>query len=102
MLFAAKLFPAYGVTTLYASMLALSNLPASVDVALRICTSAAEALPCKIGERFTAHFGAVILDSTGSTQMLRIFIPVLRMRRECQSDNRSNRKSIKNRTRGAR
>jgi benzoate-CoA ligase len=64
----------YGVPTLYASMLASLNLPARADLALRICTSAGEALPREIGERFTAHFGAEILDGIGSTEMLHIFL----------------------------
>jgi benzoate-CoA ligase len=41
---------------------------------LRICTSAGEALPREIGERFTAHFGCEILDGIGSTEMLHIFL----------------------------
>ncbi|WP_118183669.1 benzoate-CoA ligase family protein [Paraburkholderia phosphatilytica] len=64
----------YGVPTLYASMLASPSLPARADVALRICTSAGEALPREIGERFTAHFGCEILDGIGSTEMLHIFL----------------------------
>jgi benzoate-CoA ligase len=64
----------YGVPTLYASMLASTNLPARADVAMRICTSAGEALPREIGERFTAHFGCEILDGIGSTEMLHIFL----------------------------
>jgi benzoate-CoA ligase len=64
----------YGVPTLYASMLAAPSLPARADLALRICASAGEALPREIGERFTAHFGAEILDGIGSTEMLHIFL----------------------------
>jgi benzoate-CoA ligase len=64
----------YGVPTLYASMLVSPNLPARDDVAIRVCTSAGEALPREIGERFTAHFGAEILDGIGSTEMLHIFL----------------------------
>ncbi|MFP3568721.1 benzoate-CoA ligase family protein [Paraburkholderia sp. SIMBA_030] len=64
----------YGVPTLYASMLASPNLPARADVAMRVCTSAGEALPREIGERFTAHFGCEILDGIGSTEMLHIFL----------------------------
>ena len=55
----------YGVPTLYANLLASPHLPAREDVALRLCTSAGEALPREIGERFTAHFGAEILDGIG-------------------------------------
>ncbi|WP_341314944.1 benzoate-CoA ligase family protein [Paraburkholderia sp. IMGN_8] len=64
----------YGVPTLYASMLVSPNLPARTDVAMRVCTSAGEALPREIGERFTAHFGCDILDGIGSTEMLHIFL----------------------------
>ncbi|HTL74781.1 MAG TPA: benzoate-CoA ligase family protein [Casimicrobiaceae bacterium] len=64
----------YGVPTLYAAMLASSELPKRGDVALRLCASAGEALPRDIGERFTAHFGCEILDGIGSTEMLHIFL----------------------------
>lgn len=64
----------YGVPTLYAGMLAAPDLPARDAVALRVCTSAGEALPKEIGERFAAHFGCDILDGIGSTEMLHIFL----------------------------
>ena len=48
--------------------------PASDRVALRLCSSAGEALPREIGERFTRHFGCHIIDGIGSTEMLHIFI----------------------------
>ena len=64
----------YGVPTLYANMLVSPKLPARAEVAIRICTSAGEALPREIGERFTAHFGCEILDGIGSTEMLHIFL----------------------------
>lgn len=64
----------YGVPTLYASMMASPGLPARAEVALRICTSAGEALPREIGERFRQHFGSDILDGLGSTEMLHIFL----------------------------
>jgi benzoate-CoA ligase len=64
----------YGVPTLYASMMASASLPARADVALRVCTSAGEALPREIGERFRDHFGSDILDGIGSTEMLHIFL----------------------------
>ncbi|MCT9118728.1 benzoate-CoA ligase family protein [Cupriavidus gilardii] len=63
-----------GVPTLFAGMLAAPDLPARDNVALRICTSAGEALPRDIGERFRAHFGCDILDGIGSTEMLHIFL----------------------------
>lgn len=64
----------YGVPTLYAGMLASPKLPKQSDTALRMCTSAGEALPADIGKRFTEHFGVEILDGIGSTEMLHIFI----------------------------
>jgi benzoate-CoA ligase len=64
----------FGVPTLYAAMLASPELPARKSVAMRVCVSAGEALPRDIGTRFTAHFGAEILDGIGSTEMLHIFI----------------------------
>jgi benzoate-CoA ligase len=62
-----------GVPTLYASMLSASP-PAREETALRACTSAGEALPREIGERWTRHFGVDILDGIGSTEMLHIFL----------------------------
>jgi benzoate-CoA ligase len=64
----------YGVPTLYASMLAAADLPPRDAVSMRVCTSAGEALPRDIGERFTRHFGCQILDGIGSTEMLHIFL----------------------------
>ncbi|AKT38426.1 benzoate-CoA ligase family protein [Chondromyces crocatus] len=63
-----------GVPTLFLAMLASPALPPRADVALRVCTSAGEALPQQVGEQFTAHFGAEILDGLGSTEMLHIFL----------------------------
>jgi len=64
----------FGAPTGYAGMLASPNLPAKENVALRLCSSAGEALPRDIGSRFTAHFGCEIIDGIGSTEMLHIFI----------------------------
>ncbi|SDV49728.1 benzoate-CoA ligase family protein [Chitinasiproducens palmae] len=63
-----------GVPTLYASMLAHPDVPARETVAMRVCTSAGEALPRELGERFRDHFGCDILDGLGSTEMLHIFV----------------------------
>ena len=57
-----------------AGMLASPNLPAASDTALRMASSAGEALPADIGERFKRHFGVDIVDGIGSTEMLHIFI----------------------------
>jgi benzoate-CoA ligase len=64
----------YGAPTGYAGMLASPDLPARASVRLRLCSSAGEALPRDIGERFTAHYGCEILDGIGSTEMLHIFV----------------------------
>ena len=56
------------------AMLAAPDLPARAQVALRLCSSAGEALPREIGERFKARFGCDILDGIGSTEMLHIFL----------------------------
>jgi len=64
----------FGAPTGYAGMLASPNLPARNAVALRLCSSAGEALPREIGERFTAHYGVEIIDGIGSTEMLHVFI----------------------------
>jgi benzoate-CoA ligase len=55
-------------------MLASPDLPQRQDVALRLVSSAGEALPAELGERFKAHFGIDIVDGIGSTEMLHIFL----------------------------
>jgi len=64
----------FGAPTGYAGMMASPALPARGAVALRMCSSAGEALPRELGERFAAHFGCDIIDGIGSTEMLHIFI----------------------------
>jgi benzoate-CoA ligase len=64
----------FGAPTGFAGMLASPNLPARKDVALKLVSSAGEALPAEIGERFKAHFGIDIVDGIGSTEMLHIFL----------------------------
>ncbi len=64
----------FGAPTGFAGMLASPALPAKKDVALRLASSAGEALPSDLGERFTAHFGVEIIDGIGSTEMLHIFL----------------------------
>ncbi|MBL8349371.1 MAG: benzoate-CoA ligase family protein [Burkholderiaceae bacterium] len=64
----------YGAPTGFAGMLAAPNLPAATEVALRLVSSAGEALPAEIGERFKRHFGVDIVDGIGSTEMLHIFL----------------------------
>jgi benzoate-CoA ligase len=64
----------FGAPTGFAGMLAAPTLPAREAVAMRMASSAGEALPAEIGQRFRAHFGIDIVDGIGSTEMLHIFI----------------------------
>ena len=64
----------YGAPTGFAGMLAHPQLPARGAVALRLVSSAGEALPAELGHRFKSHFGVDIVDGIGSTEMLHIFI----------------------------
>lgn len=64
----------FGAPTGYAGMLASPDLPAKETVALRLCSSAGEALPAELGKRFTAHYGVDIIDGIGSTEMLHIYL----------------------------
>jgi len=60
-----------GVPTLFAQLLADPSLGA---LPLRVSTSAGEALPRHIGERWRERAGSDILDGIGSTEMLHIFL----------------------------
>ncbi len=64
----------YGAPTGFAGMLAHPGLPARDALRLRLVSSAGEALPSELGERFKAHFGVDIVDGIGSTEMLHIFL----------------------------
>ncbi|QNP49794.1 benzoate-CoA ligase family protein [Diaphorobacter aerolatus] len=64
----------FGAPTGFAGMLANAALPGREQVSLRMCSSAGEALPAEIAQRFKAHFGADIVDGLGSTEMLHIFL----------------------------
>jgi benzoate-CoA ligase len=64
----------YGAPTGYGGMLASPDLPAKSQVSLRLCSSAGEALPRDIGERWNRHFGCEIIDGIGSTEMLHVFL----------------------------
>lgn len=64
----------YGAPTGFAGMLAAPNLPAPAEVAMRLASSAGEALPAELGEQFKRHFGIDIVDGIGSTEMLHIFM----------------------------
>ena len=64
-----------GVPTLFAALLADPALSReSTSRALRVSTSAGEALPRHIGERWRERMGSDILDGIGSTEMLHIFL----------------------------
>ena len=64
----------YGVPTLYAALLVHPGFPKKEQLALRVCTSAGEALPPEIGKRWTERTGTDLLDGIGSTEMLHIFL----------------------------
>jgi len=64
----------YGVPTLYAALLASPEFPKRDALALRVCTSAGEALPPQIAKTFKERTGVDVLDGIGSTEMLHIFL----------------------------
>jgi benzoate-CoA ligase len=64
----------FGAPTGFAGMLASPALPRRDEVALRLVSSAGEALPAELGERFSAHFGVDVIDGIGSTEMLHIYL----------------------------
>lgn len=64
-----------GVPTLFAALLAAQEQSGQPpEHALRLCTSAGEALPREVGETWQALTGAEIVDGVGSTEMLHIFL----------------------------
>jgi len=64
-----------GVPTLYGALVAeQEKRGGKPDHTIRICTSAGEALPRDIGERWDKLWGAQIIDGVGSTEMLHIFL----------------------------
>ena len=64
----------FGAPTGLAGMLASDKLPPKKEVALRLCSTAGEALPKDLGRRFEAHFGCEVIDGIGSTEMLHVFL----------------------------
>jgi benzoate-CoA ligase len=64
----------FGAPTGFAGMLASPALPKREEIALRLASSAGEALPADLGERFTAHYGVEIVDGIGSTELLHIYL----------------------------
>lgn len=64
-----------GVPTLFAALVAEQEKQnGSPDHSIRLCTSAGEALPRDIGERWEKLWGCQIVDGVGSTEMLHIFL----------------------------
>jgi benzoate-CoA ligase len=64
----------FGVPTLFNALLASPDLPGKGDHALRLCVSAGEALPEKVGAAWRERTGVDIVDGIGSTEMLHIFV----------------------------
>jgi len=64
----------FGAPTGFAGMLASPSLPSRSDVALRMCSSAGEALPAELAQRFKSHFDCDIIDGIGSTEMLHVYV----------------------------
>src|SRR5829696_9074998 len=65
----------FGVPTLYAAMLNDPDCtPENGSRRLRLCVSAGEALPEHVGLAWRKKFGVEILDGTGSTEMLHIYL----------------------------
>jgi len=65
----------FGVPSLYAALLAHPELRSGIGSdRLRLCVSAGEALPARLGERWRAVVGVDILDGIGSTEMLQTFL----------------------------
>ena len=65
----------FGVPTLYAAMLAMSDVEKRFDLkSLRLCISAGEPLPGELFSRWRSRFGTEILDGIGSTEVLHIYV----------------------------
>lgn len=65
----------FGVPTLYAAILNDPECtPQNGSRRLRLCVSAGEALPEHVGLAWKQKFGVDILDGTGSTEMLHIYL----------------------------
>ncbi|MCL6439664.1 MAG: benzoate-CoA ligase family protein, partial [Rubrobacteraceae bacterium] len=64
----------FTVPTLYNAMLNHPGAERYDLSSIRLCASAAEALPPAIWRRWKETFGSVILDGIGSTEMLHIFL----------------------------
>jgi len=64
-----------GVPTIFAAMIAAQEKAGGRPAhSLRLCTSAGEALPREVGEKWQRLTGTEIVDGVGSTEMLHIFL----------------------------
>lgn len=64
-----------GVPTLFAALVAEQEKRGGIpDHTIRLCTSAGEALPRDIGDRWEKLWSCQIVDGVGSTEMLHIFL----------------------------
>jgi len=61
------------VPTFYVALLAADPVE-PLQLSLRRCISAGEALPADVGRRWAERFGVDILDGLGSTEMLNTFL----------------------------
>jgi benzoate-CoA ligase len=65
----------FAVPTLYAALLAAADDHSNWNLeSVRLCISAAEALPAEVFRQWYGRFGVEILDGIGSTELLHIFI----------------------------
>jgi benzoate-CoA ligase len=64
----------FGAPTGFAGILVSPKLPAKSETHLRLVSSAGEALPADLGERFSSHFGVEVIDGIGSTEMLHVYL----------------------------
>ena len=64
----------FSVPTLYNAILNYGDATNYDLSSIRLCVSAAEALPAGIWRRWKEKFGLTILDGIGSTEMLHIFV----------------------------
>jgi benzoate-CoA ligase family protein len=65
----------FGVPTLFAAMLAVSDADARFDLtSLRCCVSAGEVLPAELFLQWRERFGTEILDGLGSTELLHMYV----------------------------
>jgi benzoate-CoA ligase family protein len=64
----------FAVPTFYAAFLANANAPEKLEVKLRRCISAGEALPEGIARRWKERYGVEISDGLGTTEMLHIYL----------------------------